>query len=387
MLMSLSACSGGEKSSGTLSLGGKEYPAIFVESGYYFDKASLSETVLADQLSKVKEVKKPSSLGNIELPDLKTIDLTKMPDVTIDDAMIEAELEREVDGEITYAPIKEKRAAKLKDKTIIDFEGFINGEKFEGGSMEDYPLVLGSGQFIPGFEEQVAGHSAGKRFRINLVFPDNYDPSLAGKPVEFEIVIKSIEEPVTPEINEEFVKKHSRTGSTTVDQYKDEVKNRIAKKNEYTSNLLLIQQLYSVLYEKSKFEPTEEALAWQFSQYIEQINQAAAQQGMNLMTIATQRNQTMRSAFDEIKSEAANAIKQTMIFDEVKKRYGKEVKETDVMTWFDIMAEASGWGKEVTYQDYIKDAGYENIKNVVEIENALAAAAKECNLVDGEPEK
>ena len=108
MLMSLSACSG-EKTKGTLSLGGKEYPAIFVESGYYFDKASLSETVLADQLSKVKEVKKPSSLGKIELPDLKTIDLTKMPDVTIDDAMIEAELEMEVDSEVTYAPIKEKR--------------------------------------------------------------------------------------------------------------------------------------------------------------------------------------------------------------------------------------------------------------------------------------
>ena len=277
--------------------------------------------------------------------------------------------------------------SKKKDKTIIDFEGYINGEKFEGGSMEAYPLVLGSGQFIPGFEDQVAGHSAGKRFRINLVFPDNYDPSLAGKPVEFEIVIKSIEEPVTPEINEEFVKKHSRTGSTTVEQYKEEVKNRIAKKNEYTSNLLLVQQLYSALYQKSKFEPTEEALAWQFSQYIDQINKAAEQQGMNIMTIATQRNQTMRSAFDEIKSEAANGIKQTMIFDEVKKRYGKEVKESDVMTWFDIMAEASGWGKEVTYQDYIKDAGYDNIKNEVEIENALIAAAKECNLVDGEPEK
>ena len=387
MMIGLASCSSSSKQSGVKSLGGKEYPAIFVDSGYYFDKASLSETVLADQLSKIKELEKPSNLGKIEMPDLKSIELTKMADVDVDDTMIEAELEMEVDGETTYAPIKEKRAAKQKDKAIIDFTGYINGEKFEGGSMEDYPLVLGSGQFIPGFEDQVIGHSAGKRFRINLTFPDNYDPSLAGKPVEFEIVIKSIEEPVAPEVNEDFVKKHSRTGATTVDQYKEEVKNRIQKRNEYNSNQLLIQQLYSQLHEKTKFEPTEEALAWQFSQFIDQLNQRASQEGANLLTFATQNGQTMRSLFDEIKSETANVIKQTMLFDELKKRYGKEAKESDLMTWYDNMVETNVLQKNVTYQDFIKDAGYDNIKSVVEIENALIAAIKECKLVDGETEK
>ena len=387
VMIGLVSCSSSSNPTGSLALGGKEYPAIFVESGYYFDKASLSETVLADQLSKVKEITKPANLGNIELADLKTIELTKMVDVNADDAMIEAELEMEVDGEITYSPIKEKRAAKLKDKAIIDFKGFINGVEFEGGSMEDYPLILGSGQFIPGFEDQVVGHSAGKRFRINLIFPDNYDPSFAGKPVEFEIVIKSIEEPILPEVNEEFVKRHTRTGSTTVEQYKEEVKNRILARYEFVSNQLLIQQLFNSLFEKSKFEPTEEALAWQFSQIINQLNKSVEQNGLNLMTYATQRNQTMRALFEEKKSEAAMAIKQTMLFDEMKKRYGKEPKETEVMTWFDNMAEANGWGKEVTYQDFIKEAGYDNIKNEVEIENALIAATKECKLVDGETEK
>lgn len=386
-LCSCSKGTGQSSSSGTMSLGGKEYPAIFVESGYYFDKASLSETVLADQLSKVREIKKPSSLGNIEMPDLKTIELTKQEIPNVDSAMIEAELEKELDSEVSYAPIKTKREAKLKDKVIIDFKGLINGEEFEGGSMEDCPLVLGSGQFIPGFEEQVVGHSAGKRFKIDLVFPTDYDPSLAGKPVQFEIVIKSIEEPSAPVVNDEFVRKHSRTGSTTVDQYKEEVKKRIEKRYEFSNSQLIFRQLFNALYEKTIVEPSEEALAWQFSAYFDQINKRAEQNGTNIMTIATSNRQTVRSVYDEIKSQIPDIVKETMICDEIKKKYGKEAKETDLMSWFDNMADAYGLGTEATYQDYVKEVGLDIIKEQVEIESAFLNASKECNFIDGEPEK
>lgn len=387
MILTLTACSGGQKLSGTMPLGGQEYPAIFVKSGYYFDKASLSETVLGDMLSKVTEVEKPANLGKVEIPDLKTITLNASPKVDVDATMIEAELEKEVDGETSYAPVKTKRAAENKDKVKIDFKGYVGGEELQGGSGEDFDLVLGSGQFIPGFEEQVIGHSAGKRFRINVTFPENYDPSLAGKDATFEIVIKSIEEPITPEINDEFVKKHTRTGSTTVEQYKEEVKQRIEKRNEFNENQNLAYQLADKLNEEAVIEPTEEALAWQFSAMIDQYNKQAEQSGTNFMTMVTQSGQTMRSAYEEIKNAVPLVVQSTMLMDEMKKRYGKSITETDVMTWFDNMAEALGFGNQVTYEDYKNSMGYDNLKNYVEQETALINAIKDCNIVESGDEK
>lgn len=387
MTVGLTACSGGNKLSGTMPLGGQEYPAIFVKSGYYFDKASLSETVLGDMLSKVTEVEKPANLGKVELPDLKTITLNATPKVEVDATMIEAELEKEVDGETSYAPVKTKRPAEKKDKVKIDFKGYVDGEELQGGSGEDFDLVLGSGQFIPGFEEQVIGHSAGKRFRINVTFPENYDPSLAGKDATFEIVIKSIEEPITPEINDEFVKKHTRTGSTTVEQYREEVKQRIEKRNEFNENQNLAYQLADKLNEKAVIEPTEEALAWQFSAMIDQYNKQAEQSGTNFMTMVTQSGQTMRSAYDEIKNAVPLVVQSTMLMDEMKKRYGKNATEADVMTWFDNMAEALGFGNQVTYEDYKNSMGYDNLKNYVEQESALINAIKDCNIVESGEEK
>ena len=389
MVVSLAACSSGKSSlSGTMPLGGKEYPAIFVKSGYYFDKASLSETVLGDMLSKVTEVEKPSNMGTVELPDMKTITLTKNKTVEVDSTMIEAELEKEVDGETAYTPVKTKRAAELKDKVKIDFKGYVNGEELEGGSGEDFDLVLGSGQFIPGFEDQVVGHLAGKRFRINVTFPENYDPSLAGKPAVFEIVIKSIEEPVTPEVNEEFVKKHSRNGSTTVDQYKEEVKQRIEKRNEFNENQNLAYQLAEKLFESAKIEPTEEALAWQFSAMIDSYNKQAEQNGINFTTMITQSGQTVRSAYEEIKNAVPEVVQSTMLMDEIKKRYGKKISESDVMTWFDNMSEALGFSNQVTYEDYKNNMGYDNLKNYVEQETALINAIKDCKIEEiGEENK
>lgn len=382
LILCLTACSDGSKLSGTLPLGGTEYPAIFVKSGYYFDKASLSETVLGDMLSKVTEVEKPANLGTVELPDLKTITINVEPEVEIDSAMIEAELEKEVDSEVSYSPVKTKREAKEKDKVKIDFKGYVDGEEIQGGSAEDFDLVLGSNQFIPGFEEQVVGHSAGKRFKIDVTFPTDYDPSLAGKAAMFEIVIKSIEEPTTPEINEEFVKKHTKIGATTVDAYKEEVKQRLVKKNEFDRNQYIAYTLSNELFNKSKVEPTEEALAWQFSVMLGEYNKQAEASGMTFTTAAAQSGQTVRSSYEEIKSYVPEVIQSTMILDEVVKRYGKAVSETDVMTWFDEMSDAYGFGTQMTYEDYKNYMGYDNIKKLVEQEKALFNASKECNIVE-----
>lgn len=374
------------KVGGTMQLNGVDYPAIFVKSGYYFDKASMSDALLASMLDKVTSVDKPENMGTIEMPELSTIKLVNNKVVEIDNAKIEAELEKERDGETTYSPIKVRREAKMTDKVIIDFKGYVNGEELEGGSGNDFELILGSGQFIPGFEEKVAGHAAGRRFSFDIKFPENYDPSLAGKDAKFEIMIKSIEEAMTPEVDEEFVKRHTKENSVTVEQYKEEVKRRIEARNEFLNNQNLIYQLTDYLFENTKFNPTEEALAWQFSVMLDEYNRQAAQSGATFSSMVTANGMNIKDAYDEIKSAAPQAVQSSMLMDELLRRFPSNVTEDDVKKWFANMATSMGYGNDVKYDDYKTFMGYENLKSAVQQENALLQAVKNCNVVDYEEE-
>jgi trigger factor len=326
-------------------------------------------------------------MGTVEMPDFATIKLENNKKEEIDSAKIEAELEKERDKEVSYSPVKVRREAKMTDKVIIDFKGYVGGEELEGGSGTDYELVLGSGDFIPGFEEKVAGHTAGKKFSFDIQFPENYDPSLAGKDAKFEVTIKSIEEAKTPEIDEEFVKKHTKENSVTVDQYKEEIKRRIEARDEFLNNQNLIYQLTDYLFEHTKFNPTEEALAWQFSVMMSEYNRQAAQLGTTFEGMIAANGMSIRDAYDEIKSSAPQAVQSTMLMDELLKRFPSNVTEDDVKKWFSNIAVSMGYGNEVTYEDYLQYMGYENLKAAVEQEKALLQAIKLCNVVDYEEDK
>lgn len=351
-------------------------------SGYYLDKASLSDIALADALGKVTEIKKPANLGSVNLPDLSTIELTKDAVVEVTDDMIEAELEKERDIETVYTPIMSRREAKLTDKVIIDFNGFVNGEPLEGGDGQDFELILGSGQFIPGFEESVVGHQAGKKFTINVTFPEDYAAELAGKPATFDITIKSIEEATTPDVNEDFVARHTKVGSKTVEEYKEEVRKRIEKRNVFLSNQNLAYQLSEKLFEKAKFYPTEEAVAWQFSAMMAQYNAQAEQTGTNFATMAASSGQSVRDIYEELKSYAPQAIQSTMLMDELQKNYKVTVSDQDVKDWFEELSEAAGYGTDLTYDQYAEYMGKENLKNAVTQEKTLLKATESCKIVE-----
>ena len=124
-----------------------------------------------------------------------------------------------------------EREAKSGDTAVIDFEGFKDDVAFEGGKAEDFTLSLGSGQFIPGFEDQIVGHNAGEDFDINVTFPDEYQvKELAGAPAVFKIKLKSISKKVMPELDDDMVK--DSTEFDTVDEYKADVKKKLEEANE-----------------------------------------------------------------------------------------------------------------------------------------------------------
>lgn len=365
-----------------MELNGVSYPEIFVKSGYYFDKASMSDALLGSMLDKVTTVDKPENLGTIELEDFSKIALTNNKVEEIDNARIEAELEKERDSETAYVPIKTKREAKMTDRVVLDFKGYMNGEELEGGSADDFALVLGSGQFIPGFEEQVAGHLAGRKFSFDITFPANYDSELSGKDARFEVVIKSIEEAITPEIDDEFVKNHTKENSITVEQYKEEVRRRIETRNNFLNNQNLIYQLNEYLMENTKFNPTEEAIAWQFSVMMDEYNRQAAQQNMTFADMIDANGGNIRDAYDEIKSVAPQAVQTAMLIDELVRRFPSTVTEDEIMEWFSIVATSMGYGNTVTYEDYKSFMGYDNLVMALKQDKAFLQAIKLCNVED-----
>ena len=122
------------------------------------------------------------------------------------------------------------RPADVGDSLLFDFEGFVDGKSFEGGKAENYTLKLGSGQFIPGFEEALAGVSAGEERDVNVTFPENYDPKLAGKDAVFHCKVHEVKETVQPELDDEFAKDVSEFD--TLAEFRDSIRERLLKDHE-----------------------------------------------------------------------------------------------------------------------------------------------------------
>ena len=153
----------------------------------------------------------------------------KVEEVTDDDVM--ADIERARDRAARYVEVTD-REAKLDDQANIDYQGLLDGVPFEGGTAQGHELVLGSGAFIPGFEDQVVGMKIGEEKDINVTFPENYhSKELAGKPVVFKVKLNSLREKEVPELDDEFVKDVSETANT-VDEYKKEIREKLEKQAE-----------------------------------------------------------------------------------------------------------------------------------------------------------
>ncbi len=147
--------------------------------------------------------------------------------------------EEEVSAEIKKACAKyselvtKEGAVALSDTAVIDFDGYLNGEKFDGGYGENHSLKIGSNSFVPGFEEQLIGCVAGEEKDVNITFPEDYYPELAGKDVVFKVTVKEVQSEVFPELDDEFVKDLNIDGVETVSAYEEMIKNdlTVAKKN------------------------------------------------------------------------------------------------------------------------------------------------------------
>lgn len=172
----------------------------------------------------------------VEISDYKGLEVKKTTK-TVDDAAVDAEVDK-IRNRNARSISVEDRAAQIGDTAVIDFEGFLDGVAFEGGKGEKFPLELGSGSFIPGFEEQVAGKNIGEDFDVNVTFPEHYQAeNLAGKPAVFKCKLHEIKGKELPNVDDEFVKDVSEFD--TLDEYKADIKSKLEKAaaDEASTNL------------------------------------------------------------------------------------------------------------------------------------------------------
>ena len=190
------------------------------------------------------------------LPDVPELDYSALKlerkVVTVEDGSIDEALAKLAETSTDYKARAKTAKAKEGDQIVVDFTGTIDGEPFDGGTAEDYPLVLGSNSFIPGFEEQLVGATTGEEREVKVTFPDNYGaPNLAGKDAVFECVVKEIRAPKPATIDDELA---TRYGAENLDQLKQQIRERIGAEFADAGRALIKRRLLDVLDGMVSFE-------------------------------------------------------------------------------------------------------------------------------------
>lgn len=214
-------------------------PDVRITTANYKEGDDLAFDVAMELLPEIPEV----GFDDISLEKL----VVETPEAEVDEA-----LDKIAESSATYAAREEGVAAELKDQLSIDFLGRIDGEAFEGGKAEDFPLVLGSGQFIPGFEDQLVGKKAGEQTDVKVTFPENYGAkNLAGKEAVFEVLVKEVRAPSKAELNDDLAKKF---GAADLGELRGRVAERVKAEYDAASRSHLKRRLLDALDEKVAFD-------------------------------------------------------------------------------------------------------------------------------------
>ena len=226
---------------------------------------------------------------------------------TVSDEEIEAELKRHQERGARIINIDD-RAAAQGDSTVIDFEGFVDGVPFEGGKGEGYTLVLGSGQFIPGFEEQIVGHSIGEEFDVTVTFPEEYhSEELKGKPALFKVKLNEISSTELPALDDEFAKDVSEFD--TLAEFKEDIKKNILEHKEHYATENVENALIDQIIDAMEGDIPEVMYQKRVDEMVQDFEYRLKSQGLDLDTYLRYTNGTMESFRKTFEEQAARQVK------------------------------------------------------------------------------
>ena len=233
------------------------------------------------------------------------------------------------------------RPAKMGDTAVIDFEGFCDGVAFDGGKGTDYALKLGSGSFIPGFEEQVVGKSVDDEFDVNVTFPEEYHAAeLAGKPAVFKVKIHAITKVELPALDDEFAKDVSEFD--TFDEYKADLKAKLEKRNEATATAAMEDKLVEALIEKLEADIPEPMFVAETENFVRDYDTRLRSQGLDLNTYFKYTGMTLDALREQMRPRAERQVKARLALEKIAVLENVEVSEEDINAEYEKIAAAYG---------------------------------------------
>ena len=258
-------------------------------------------------------------------------------DTEVTEEEVNAQVDRERENNARNIAV-EDRPVKDGDMTVIDFEGFVDGVAFEGGKGEDYPLTIGSGAFIPGFEEQLVGAEIGKEVEVNVTFPENYQAEeLKGKAALFKCTVKEIKEKELPELDDEFASEVSEFD--TLAEYKEDIKKNLSERKAQEAKRAKEDAVIEAIINDSDIEIPDPMLETEQRHMADDFGQRIQMQGINLEQYFQITGSSYDTLVEQIKPQAEKRIKSRLVLEAVAAKEGIEVSEEEYVKETERMAE------------------------------------------------
>lgn len=311
----------------------------------------------------------------VKLGDYKGIEVDKI-EVSVSDEEVDAEVKRALEQNAKKEEVKD-RAIENGDEVSLDFEGFVDGVAFDGGKGTGYPLTIGSGAFIPGFEEQIVGKNIGEEFDVNVTFPEEYqEKSLAGKPAVFKCKVNSAKYTIVEEATDEFASEVSEFD--TLKEYKEDIKKKLLETKENHAKQVKKDDAVAKAVLNSTIEIPGPMLETEKQQLAEEFSQRVQSQGLTLEQYLSYTGMDAKKFLDQLEPQAENRIRTRLTLEAIANAENIEVSEDEVNAEYESIA--NQYKMDLDQVKDILGAQSETIKEDLRVRKAadlIADAAKE----------
>ena len=278
---------------------------------------------------------------------------------------IEAELEKKREMNSRMVPV-EDRPVEKDDVANIDFEGFCDGIPFDGGKGEGFDLTIGSGQFIPGFEEQLIGKNIGDEVDVNVTFPEEYHAEeLKGKPALFKVKINSIKVKELPELDDEFAKDVSEFD--TLEDLKKDIKEKLSKAGKENAAHKTEENVINAVCDATEIDIPDAMINSQIDKMLRDFDMNMRYQGLNLEQYLKYTGMTVDKMREQFKDDAAKNVKTSLVLEKICEAEGIDASEDEINKEYESMAESNG----MKIEDIKKYVSEDDVKETIKARNTI----------------
>ena len=307
----------------------------------------------------------------VTLGDYKGVEVPKT-EIAVTDEEVDAEVKKEQDKN-SRTVVVEDRAAANGDITTIDFEGFVDGVAFDGGKGSDYALTLGSGTFIPGFEDQLVGANTGDHVEVKVTFPEEYQAKeLAGKEAVFQCDVKKIETKEVPELDDEFAKDVSEFD--TLAEYKEDVKKNLTEKKEKEARTAKENAAVDKAIENAQMDIPDLMIQTQCRQMMDDFARRMQQQGLSMDQYFQFTGQSMDKMMEDMKPQALKRIQTRLVLEKIAETENTQPSEEEITEEIQKMADAYKMEADKIREEIGED-GIEQLKKDLSVQKAVTLIA------------